>query len=61
MGLRVLPVWEGWTIDVRCRQFRKVHEDGWIDFLDFDTTEGDLLLSHLIALGVDLEPRETDE
>ena len=30
-----MPVYEGWTIDLRCRQFRKVHEDGWIDFVEF--------------------------
>lgn len=55
-GLRVLPVYSGWTIDLRCRQFRKVHEDGWIDFVDFDSGEGDRLLSHFITQGVNLEP-----
>lgn len=55
-GLRVLPVYAGWTIDLRCRQFRKVHEDGWIDFVEFDSSEGDRLLSRFVALGIDLEP-----
>ncbi len=60
MGIRVLPVYDGWTIDLRCRQFRKVHDDGWIDFLDFDTGEGDRLLRHLIYLGINLEPTEVE-
>ena len=60
MGIRVLPVCEGWTIDLRCRQFRRVHEDGWIDFVDFDTREGQQMLLRLIMLGVNLEPTDVE-
>ena len=35
MPIRKLPDFEGWTVDARLKQFRKVHEDGWIDFLDW--------------------------
>lgn len=39
-----LPKWDGWTIDVRLRQFRKVIEDPnyipGIRFIDFDSDEG---------------------
>lgn len=34
-----LPIWNGWTIDVRLRQFRKV-DGGLLDFVHFDSEEG---------------------
>lgn len=57
-GLRVLPVYRGWTIDWRCRQFRRVHKDHSVEFLDFDTGAGDELLVEFIQLGINLQPTE---
>jgi hypothetical protein len=44
-----LPIWKGWTVDVRLRQFRKADlMTQEIEFLDFDSEEGDNLLTDMI-------------
>ena len=48
-GPRWLPVFRGWTVDVRLRQFRRVFWEpdgspGPVEFLDFSSEEGDALL-----------------
>ena len=48
---RLLPVFKGYTVDVRLREFRKFDCEKGIDgteFIDFDSEEGDKLLSELI-------------
>lgn len=62
-----LQTYKGWTVDYRLRQFRKVTmKNGEIDFsvpiefMDFDSYEGDELLAEmiqkdLIPEGVDLQ------
>ncbi len=52
-GPRVLPVFRGWTVDARLREFRKVSwADGGglgpVEFLRFDSEEGDALLTAYI-------------
>ena len=41
-----LPTFNGWTIDARLRQFRKVTrgENPQIEFIDFDSEKGQELL-----------------
>ena len=41
-----LPTFNGWTIDIRLKQFRKVErgENPKIEFVDFDSKEGQELL-----------------
>lgn len=49
--VRQLPMHDGYTIDERLRQFRKVTWDGHgnpsMEFIDFDTEEGEQLLRTL--------------
>jgi len=41
-----LPKFKGYTVDERLRQFRKVdHNKPSIDFVDFDSEEGEKLLA----------------
>ena len=52
-GPRILPTFKGYSIDVRCRQFRKAHfckdgSPGRMEFIDFDSEEGDKLLVQLV-------------
>jgi hypothetical protein len=47
MTLKILPVFEGYTIDVKLKQFRKVDNKG-IHFIDFDSVAGEKLLSRYI-------------
>jgi hypothetical protein len=43
--VKELPKFKGYTVDERLRQFRKVdHEKPSIDFVDFDSEEGEKLL-----------------
>lgn len=46
-SLRKLPEYKGYTIDCRLRQIRKITEKVSI-FLDFDSSEGDAILSEYI-------------
>jgi hypothetical protein len=44
-----LPTFKGWTIDARLKQFRKVSrgESPEIEFIDFNSEEGQALLDEL--------------
>ena len=46
-SMRALPVYKGYTVDARLRQFRKVSPDG-IEFLEFSSQVGDSLLGEYI-------------
>jgi hypothetical protein len=45
--VRTLPVFKGYTVDSRLMQFRKVTSVG-IEFVNFETEEGDRLLARYI-------------
>lgn len=42
--LKRLPTFEGFTVDVRLREFRKVTSVSESEFVGFDSPEGDMLL-----------------
>ena len=46
-AVKQLPVFKGYTVDVRLKQFRKVAAQR-IQFLDFASAEGDRLLAQYI-------------
>jgi hypothetical protein len=60
MGLRQLPTFDGCTVDLRLREFRRVHDNGWIDFIDFDSEEGQALLRRMFEAGETGEPIEIE-
>ena len=43
-----LPTFKGYTVDVRLREFRKVSSVSAIEFVSFDSPEGDMLLEGFI-------------
>jgi hypothetical protein len=52
-GGRILPTFRGYTVDVRCREFRKIDADtAWElwEFIDFDSDRGEEMLQALIQL-----------
>jgi len=56
--MRILPVFKGYTVDVRLKQFRKIVKQSkffaGIEYLDFDTDKGDVILTRYIkSLKVD--------
>lgn len=44
-GVRILPEFNGYTVDVRLKQFRKVSSEPNIEFIDFDSEKGKTLLA----------------
>jgi len=38
--LPFLPTFEGYTVDMRLREFRKMHPDDWPEFIRFDSPDG---------------------
>jgi hypothetical protein len=47
-GVRVLPTFKGYTVDVRLRQFRKADPETGIEFIEFDSPKGDSLLGEYV-------------
>lgn len=49
---RKLPVFEGYTVDARLREFRKVErERGRIEFIPFRSPKGEKILERMRAAG----------
>lgn len=42
--IRRLPVWRGWTVDERLREFRRLDREHGLRFVPFDSAEGAALL-----------------
>lgn len=51
--VRRLPVFRGYAVDERLRQFRTVPRDGLPEFIDFDSPEGRTLLIAFIMTKTD--------
>ncbi len=47
--MRMLPTFKGYTVDFRLRQFRKAEYGKALEFIDFDSEEGQRLLDGLEA------------
>jgi len=43
--MRALPVFDGFTVDLRLREFRKVDRERGLVFVRFDSPEGERLLA----------------
>ena len=56
-GGRTLPIYKGYTVDYRCKEFRKVDDDGCLAWFPFQEELGDRLLAEMIEKG--LVPNET--
>ncbi len=58
--MNILPTYKGYTVDFRLREFRKmksvINHNEYIQFLDFKSEKGDLLLTQMIKK--DLVPQE---
>ena len=39
-GVNELQSFNGYTVDFRLKQFRKIPSDAWPEFIDFDSPEG---------------------
>ena len=59
MTLQKLPIFEGYTVDIRLKQFRKINKEN-IQFIDFDSIEGEKILLKYIET-LDQESKEFKE
>ena len=46
-GVKLLKEFNGYTIDVRLKQFRKFPMDDLPEFIEFDSTKGQALLNEM--------------
>ena len=46
--INILPTFEGYTVDIRLKEFRKVDPHLGMEFVPFDSHEGDRLLDGFI-------------
>jgi len=53
---RILPNYNGYTIDVKLRQFRKVEYGKPIEYIPFNSEKGIALLQEMNEEGIDYNP-----
>ena len=60
MSVTILPTFKGYTVDMRLREFRRAIPDVTLEFIPFNSPEGEKLLEELkslaqeiLALGID--------
>ncbi len=46
--LNILPTYEGYTVDIRLKEFRKVDPQVGVEFIPFESPKGDELLEGFI-------------
>lgn len=47
MSVKVLPTFNGYTVDLRLKEFRRAIPDVTLDFIPFDSPKGERLLEEL--------------
>ncbi len=58
--IRQLPTFKGYTVDVRLKQFRRVDALWGMEFIDFDTPQGEDLLEEFVE-SINAETQEGRE
>ncbi len=50
--IRRLPIYRGYTVDARLREFRRMPADGLPEFVSYDSKQGRRLVLQMIAEGL---------
>ena len=62
--IRTLPIFKGYTVDVRLKQFRRIVKQSkffaGMEYLDFDSDKGDRILTQYIKT-LDIKSPEFEE
>ena len=61
MGVTILPTFKGYTVDMRLREFRRAIPDVTLDFIPFNSPEGQKLLDELKSFARQILTLETKE
>lgn len=64
--MRPLPTYNGYTVDVRLREFRRVTPEQGIEFIPFSSREGEKLIQDLnflafCCIGCDIQQFTTEQ
>ena len=58
--IRTLPIFKGWTVDARLKEFRKMDINVFPNFISFDSEKGDRILTQYIKT-LDIKSPEFEE
>ena len=58
--MNVLPVYKGYTVDNRLKQFRKCPIDDMMEFIEFDSEKGSELLEEMMELDFPMDSVPVD-
>ena len=61
MSVTILPTFNGYTVDMRLREFRKAIPDVTLEFIPFNSPEGEKLLEELTSFAQEIMALEIDE
>ena len=50
--MKKLPIYKGWTVDYKLKQFRKIPLNKLPQFVDFDSDLGDKLFCQMLKKGL---------
>jgi hypothetical protein len=56
--IRLLPVFKGYTVDVRLQEFRRIKRDKPMEFISFTSSEGQRLLLAMAQQAAKAEKEE---
>jgi hypothetical protein len=61
MSVTILPIFKGYTVDVRLREFRRAIPDVTLEFIPFDSPEGQKLMVELKSFARQILTLESKE
>ena len=61
MSVTVLPTFKGYTVDMRLKEFRRAIPDVTLEFIPFNSPEGNKLLEELKSFAQEIISFEIDE
>ena len=54
MNVRILPTFKGYTVDMRLKEFRRAIPEVTLEFIQFNSPEGQKLLSELKVFALEI-------
>ena len=61
MSATILPIFKGYTVDIRLKEFRRAIPEVTLEFISFNSPEGEKLLNELKSFARQILTLETKE
>ena len=61
MSVTILPTFKGYTVDMRLKEFRRAIPDVTLEFIPFNSPEGNKLLEELKSFAQEIISFESDK